>query len=90
MGWMVWTLPTAVFFVVILGGLVGMTVWELCSPCTPRRGLLPFTTTRGDRFFLGLLAAGFLALGWIGVTDASSWVAGVLALGGMGAVGRWA
>ncbi len=90
MGWMAWTTPTAIFFVLILGGLVTMTVWELRSPCTPRRGLLPFSTTRGDRFFLGLLAAGGIALGWIGLTDGSGWVAAVLAATALGSVGRWA
>ena len=90
MSWMAWTPPTAIFFTLILSGLAGMTAWELRSPCTPRRGLLPFATTRGDRFFLGLLVAGFLVLAWIGVTDASGWVPVALALGGMGAVGRWA
>lgn len=90
MEWMAWTTPTALFFTVILLGLAGMTVWELRSPCIPRRGLLPFATTRGDRFFLGLVAAGFVVLGCVGATDASGWVAGGVGLAALGAVGRWA
>ena len=41
MSWMAWTLPTAVFFIVIASILVGMTVWEIRSPCIDRKGFLP-------------------------------------------------
>lgn len=57
MEWMSWTLPTAAFFISIGLLLVGMTVWELRSASIERRGLLPIVTTRGDRLFIGLLAA---------------------------------
>jgi predicted small integral membrane protein len=76
--WMAWTAPTAAFFAVIVLLLAGMTVWELRVPTTARRGLLPMTTTRGDRLFIGLLAGAFLNLAWIGLTDLSQW--GALAL----------
>ncbi|HEY0522027.1 MAG TPA: DUF2160 domain-containing protein [Stellaceae bacterium] len=76
--WMAWTAPTAAFFVVIVLMLIGMTVWELRVPTTARRGLLPMTTTRGDRLFIGLLAGAFLNLAWIGLSDLSQW--GALAL----------
>jgi hypothetical protein len=33
----------------------GMTVWEIKSPTTLRKGFLPIATTRGDRLFIGLL-----------------------------------
>lgn len=89
MSWMAWTTPTAALFVFIFSALAGMTLWELRRPCTPRRGLLPFVTTRGDRFFLGLLAAGFACLACIGLTDASGWFAGVAALAALAGVGRW-
>ena len=55
--WMVWTTPVAVFFCCIALLLAGMTVWELKSPTTLRRGWLPIATTRGDRLFIGLLMA---------------------------------
>jgi predicted small integral membrane protein len=76
--WMAWTAPTAAFFAVIALLLAGMTVWELRVPTTARRGLLPMTTTRGDRLFIGLVAGAFLNLAWIGLTDLSQW--GALAL----------
>ena len=65
--WMAWTLPVAVFFTCIALMLVGMTVWELKSPTTTRKGFLPITTTRGDRLFIGLLTAAYINLGFIGL-----------------------
>ncbi|MFP5406147.1 MAG: DUF2160 domain-containing protein, partial [Gammaproteobacteria bacterium] len=49
--WMAWTAPVAVFFVGVALLLAGMTLWELKSPSTVRRGFLPMATTRGDRLF---------------------------------------
>jgi len=70
-GWMAWTMPVAIFFACIAVLLAGMTVWELRSPTVPRKGLLPLVTTRGDRLFIGLLAAAFVNLAWAGLTDLS-------------------
>jgi predicted small integral membrane protein len=66
--WMAWTTPVAVFFTCIVLMLVGMTVWELKSPTTTRRGFLPMETTRGDRLFIGLLAAAYLNLIFVGIS----------------------
>jgi predicted small integral membrane protein len=66
--WMAWTTPVAVFFTCIVLMLVGMTVWELKSPTTTRRGFLPIETTRGDRLFIGLLAAAYLNLIFVGIS----------------------
>ncbi len=71
MAWMAWTLPTAVFFVAVAAALLFLTVLELRHPTRLRRGLLPLATTRGDRFFISLLAAAFLHVAWLAVTDAS-------------------
>ncbi len=73
--WMVWTVPTAVFFIAIALMLLGMTVWEVRSPTVERRGLLPIATTRGDRLFISLLASAFVHLGWLALTDLSLWFA---------------
>ena len=64
---MVWTTPVAIFFSCIALMLVGMTVWELKSPTTWRRGWLPLDTTRGDRLFIGLLIAAYINLIFIGI-----------------------
>lgn len=66
--WMAWTLPVAVFFTCIVLMLIGMTVWELKSPTTLRRGFLPMATTRGDRLFIGLLTAAYVNLIFIGIS----------------------
>ena len=67
--WMAWTLPVAVFFTCIVLMLAGMTVWELKSPTTLRKGFLPLETTRGDRLFIGLLAAAYVNLGFVAVSE---------------------
>jgi predicted small integral membrane protein len=66
--WMAWTTPVAVFFSCILLMLIGMTVWEIKSPTTLRRGFLPLETTRGDRLFIGLLAAAYTNLAFVGIS----------------------
>lgn len=87
--WMAWTLPTAVFFLVIALMLVGMTVWELVSPSRARRGVLPLVTTRGDRLFIGLLGSAYIHLAWLAATEASLWWAlGISILWGI-AIMRW-
>ncbi|RBI69362.1 hypothetical protein DQ400_01330 [Vreelandella sulfidaeris] len=75
MSWMVWTMPTAIFFSSIAAMLAGMTVWEILSPTIERKGFLPIATTRGDRLFIGLLSAAFMHLGVIGFTSLSIWIA---------------
>ena len=65
--WMAWTLPVAIFFGCIVLMLAGMTVWEMKSPTTLRRGWLPIETTRGDRLFIGLLSAAYINLAFVGL-----------------------
>ena len=67
--WMAWTLPVAVFFCCIVLMLAGMTLWEIKSPTVLRKGLLPMATTRGDRLFIGLLAAAYLNLVFVGLGE---------------------
>jgi len=65
--WMVWTTPVAIFFTCVVLALIGMTVWEIKSPTTMRRGWLPLETTRGDRLFIGLLTAAYINLVFVGI-----------------------
>jgi predicted small integral membrane protein len=67
--WMAWTAPVAVFFVCVALMLTGMTVWELKSPTILRKGFLPMATTRGDRLFIGLLAAAYLNLAFLAMSE---------------------
>ena len=75
--WMAWTTPVAVFFSCIVLMIAGMTVWEIKSPTVVRRGFLPMDTTRGDRLFIGLLAAAYVNLAFVGL---SGWIAQWLSL----------
>jgi predicted small integral membrane protein len=90
--WMAWTTPVAVFFTCIVIMLFGMTIWEIKSPTSIRRGFLPLDTTRGDRLFIGLLAAAYLNLAYVGVSgkltawmgleaEPSIWIGFVLSMG---------
>ncbi|KAA0910732.1 DUF2160 domain-containing protein [Pusillimonas sp. ANT_WB101] len=67
--WMMWTLPTAVFFICIVLMLTGMTVWEMKSPTVLRKGFLPMATTRGDRLFIGLVIAAYINLAYLGLGE---------------------
>ena len=87
--WMVWTVPTAIFFSVIGLMLVVMTVWQALAPSLERRGFLPIPTTPGDRLFIGLVSSGFGYLAWIGLTHASLWIAFAISLVWLGIVMRW-
>ena len=89
MEWMAWTVPTAVFFGVIALMLAGMTVWQLVEPTIERRGFLPIRTTRGDRFFIGLLVSAYINLAWLGLTDLTLWWALGISLAWMAIVMRW-
>ncbi len=89
LNWMVWTLPTAIFFAVIAAVLVAMTIWQLMAPSPERRGFLPIPTTPGDRLFIGLLVSAYINLAWVGLTEASLWIAFVISLLWMGVVMRW-
>jgi predicted small integral membrane protein len=73
-GWMAWTFPSAVFFLVILALITLMAFWESLSPGgSPRVGILRFETTRGDRLFLSLLGAAFIQLGWLAFVGSNLW-----------------
>lgn len=97
--WMAWTTPVAVFFCCIALMLVGMTVWEIKSPTTLRRGFLPMQTTRGDRLFVGLLSAAYVNLIFVGISgklavwfglqaDPSIWISFVLSMFVLGLILR--
>ncbi|MGO1500748.1 MAG: DUF2160 domain-containing protein [Marinobacter sp.] len=73
--WMNWTPTVVVFFAVIAMILAVMTIYEVVSPCTERKGLLPIETTRGDRLFIGLLSAAYIHLAFLAVSDVTLWVA---------------
>ena len=65
MSWMAWTLPTAVFFVLLASTLGVMTWLAAAYPEAERVGVLRIPTTRGDRLFVSLVLAAVL-LGYVG------------------------
>jgi len=89
--WMAWTTPTAVFFISI-GLMLGvMTAWEIKSPTSLHKGFLPMETTRGDRLFIGLVAAAYTNLAFVGISgklaemmsleaDPSIWISFVISM----------
>jgi predicted small integral membrane protein len=70
--WMAWTLPTAIFFVLLASTLAAMTWLGVAYPEAERVGVLRIPTTRGDRLFISLVLAAVIHLLWIGLvgTDA--------------------
>ena len=71
-GWMAWTLPTAIFFAALACTLAVMTRLAAVYPEAERVGVLRIPTTRGDRLFISLISAAVIHLLWIGLvgTDA--------------------
>ncbi len=60
LAWMAWTWPTAIFFVFVACALIILTLLAIYRPERPRKGVLGFPTTRGDRFFVSMLVRGVL------------------------------
>ncbi len=58
--WMAWTWETAGFFGAIASALVVLTLLAAYRPEKPRRGILGFPTTRGDRFFVSLIGTAYI------------------------------
>jgi predicted small integral membrane protein len=97
--WMAWTTPVAVFFCCIALMLAGMTLWEIKSPTSLRKGFLPIETTRGDRLFIGLLSAAYVNLAFVGISgrltewmsleaEPSIWISFVVSMALLGLVMR--
>src|SRR6185369_6575499 len=93
--WMAWTLPTAIFFVMLALTLGAMTWLAVAYPEAERVGVLRIPTTRGDRLFISLVLAAVIHLLWIafvgtdplvtlpigeGVEISSLWLATVISL----------
>lgn len=73
--WMAWTFQTAIFFAFIALSLVILTLLAIYRPEKPRRGILGFPTTRGDRFFVSLLGSAFIFILWMRLGGGELWYA---------------
>ena len=93
--WMAWTLPTAIFFVLLAATLAVMTWLAAAYPEAERVGILRIPTTRGDRLFISLVITAVIHLLWIalagtdtvatlpvgeGIELSSLWLATVISL----------
>src|ERR1700676_4321523 len=93
--WMAWTLPTAIFFVLLSMTLAVMTWLAVAYPEAERAGILRIPTTRGVRLFISLIMTAvihFLGTGLIGTDPiatlpvgegielSSLWLASVISL----------
>jgi predicted small integral membrane protein len=72
---MAWTPQTAIFFAFIALSLVILTLLAIYRPETPRKGILGFPTTRGDRFFVSLLGSAFIFILWMRLGGGELWYA---------------
>jgi predicted small integral membrane protein len=81
--WMAWTWQTACFFGFIALALIILTLLAIYRPETPRKGVLGFPTTRGDRFFVALLGSAFIFVFWMRFGGGELWypLAGSFAYG---------
>jgi predicted small integral membrane protein len=70
--WMAWTLPTAIFFVLLSTTLAVMTWLAVAYPEAERVGVLRIPTTRGDRLFISLIMTAIIHLLWIGFVGTDS------------------
>ena len=80
LSWMAWTLPTAIFFVVIALLLVTFTILQIRHPTVERVGILGIPTTRGDRLYISLLGSAFINLAWLAMVGPPLWGALAVAL----------
>ena len=71
--WMAWTWQTALFFGFILVMLVILTELAVIRPETPRRGILGFPTTRGDRFFVSMVGSAYIFILWMRLGGGALW-----------------
>ena len=71
--WMAWTWQTACFFGFIALALIVLTLLAIYRPEQPRKGILGFPTTRGDRFFVTLLGAAFIFVFWMRLGGGELW-----------------
>ena len=65
--WMAWTVPTAIFFLLLSMTLAVMTWLAVAYPETEGVGILRIPTTRGDRLFISLVLTAVIHLLWIGL-----------------------
>jgi len=76
LSWMYWTVPTGLFFGGLFITLGVLSIYGVKNPDPGRKGFLPLVTTRGDRFFIGIISALAIHFLWIALFGLSlTWCA---------------
>ncbi|WP_455364708.1 DUF2160 family membrane protein [[Eubacterium] cellulosolvens] len=82
--WMFWTTSTLIFLGAVILFFSALIIIDLKNRSViPKKGFLPFATTRGDRIFLGmavLMAIGILWLKFVPIPMRYSIIAGIIAV----------
>jgi predicted small integral membrane protein len=71
--WMAWTWATAGFFCFVALALTVLTLLAVYRPEMPRKGILGFPTTRGDRFFVTVIGSAFIFVFWMRFGGGALW-----------------
>ncbi|HEV2677504.1 MAG TPA: DUF2160 domain-containing protein [Aliidongia sp.] len=71
--WMAWTWQTILFFGLIVAALVVLTLLAIYRPEVPRRGILRFPTTRGDRLFVSLVGSAYIFIAYMRFGGETLW-----------------
>ena len=73
LAWMAWTWPVALFFGLVAAALVILTLLAVYRPEVPKKGILQFPTTRGDRFFVSMIGSAFIFILWMRFDGGTLW-----------------
>jgi len=63
--WMYWTPQTLTTILGLFCVLLIMAILDVKKPSSPRKGILPIPTTRGDRVFIGIILCIIIGLIWL-------------------------
>ena len=78
--WMAWTWQTVLFFGLIVFALAVLTLLAIYRPEIPRRGLMRFPTTRGDRLFVSLIGSAYIFIAYMRFGGETLWYPFVAAI----------
>jgi len=88
--WMYWTWPSGLAIGGLFFAIFLMGIWDAASPAIPRKGFFPIKTTRGDRFFIGIISMIAIFLIWLALAGAAAlWVPLLLSIAWFAIEGRW-
>ena len=69
LNWMYWSVQSVIGVLILVGILVVLNIINIKYPAYSRKGFLPISTTRGDRFFIILLFTIICWFLWLKFTD---------------------